>query len=82
MKVITAKEANTKTLEIISSCITNELSEIMNNIQNEINEGRFCYSNDGYLHEVTKKKLEELGYKVKTGSQYNEPYYSISWENV
>lgn len=82
MKVITAKEANTKTFEMISSCMTNELSEIMNNIQNEINEGRFYYSGDGYLHEVTKKKLEELGYKVKTGSQYNEPYYSISWENI
>lgn len=82
MKVITAKEANTRTLEIISGRITNELSEMMNNIQNEINEGYFYYSNDGYLHEVTKKKLEELGYKVKTGSQYNEPYYTISWENA
>ena len=82
MKMISAKEANAKTFEIISSCITNELSEIMNNIQNKIDEGCFCYSNGGYLHEVTKKRLEELGYEVKTGAQYNEPYYYISWENV
>ena len=82
MKVISAKEANTKTFEVISNRASKELDEIMNNIQNEINEGHFYYSDSGYLNEVTKKRLKELGYEVKTGSQYNEPYYSISWENI
>ena len=36
-------------------------------------------SEDGSLKPETRKKLEELGYKVETGTQYNEPYYSISW---
>lgn len=35
---------------------------------------------DGSLKPETRKKLEELGYKVETGTQYNEPYYSISWK--
>jgi len=82
MKVISAKEANAKTIEVLNNCAIKELDEIMNNIQNEINEGHFYYSGDGYLDEVNKKTLKKLGYKVETGLQYNEAYYSISWENV
>ena len=82
MKVISAKEANTKTFEVISNRASKELDEIMNNIQNEINGGHFYYSGNDYLYEDTKKRLEELGYKVTIGSQYNEPYYIISWENI
>lgn len=40
----------------------------------------FLISEDGSLKPETRKKLEELGYKVETGTQYNEPYYSISWK--
>ena len=81
-KQISAKEANAKTIEALNNCAAKELDKIMSGIHNEANEGSFNYVGEGHLHEVTKKKLEELGYKVETGSQYNEPYYSISWENV
>ena len=37
------------------------------------------YKNNGFLQVETKKRLEELGYKVTVGYQYNETYYSISW---
>ena len=82
MKVINAKEANAKAIKVFYNDIARELDEIMDNIQNEMNKGHFYYSGSGYLHEATKKRLEELGYKIETGSQYNEPYYSISWENI
>lgn len=81
-KQISAKEANTKTIGAIRNCATKELDEIMSGIHKQANEGYFNYGGSGCLHEVTKKRLEELGYKVEIGSQYNEPYYSISWENV
>ena len=82
IKIISAKEANAKTIKALNDCATKELNKIMSDIHNVANKGLFYYSASGCLHEVTKKRLEELGYKVETGSQYNEPYYSISWENV
>lgn len=82
IKVISAKEANTKTIEVINNCITKELDEIMSKIYNEIKEGHFCYGDSGCLYGVTKERLKELGYKVEIGSQYNEPYYTIKWGDV
>ena len=81
-KQISAKEANAKTIEALNNCATKELDEIMSGIHKQANEGYFNYGGDGYLHDVTKERLKELGYKVETGSQYNEPYYSISWEKI
>lgn len=49
-------------------------------INNAIAEGKDSISNDGYLQHETRLRLEELGYKVQPGSQYNESYYSISWK--
>ena len=40
----------------------------------------FSISDDGYLQPETTQRLEELGYNVQTGSQYNEQYWSISWK--
>jgi len=82
IKIISAKEANAKTIKALNDCATKELNKIMSGIHNTANEGYFTYGGDGYLNEITKKRLEELGYKVETGSQYNEPYYSISWEKA
>ena len=41
--------------------------------------GKFSFSKDGSLEPETRRKLEELGYDVKTGMQKNKSYYSISW---
>ncbi len=77
--MISASEARKKTENNINSCVTKELSEIMRQIEKAISNGKFSISNDGYLQSVTEQRLEELGYKVTTGSQYNEGYYSVSW---
>lgn len=78
--MLSASEANQKTRNNIKKCLTKELSELEKQIDEAISNGKFSISNDGYLQSETKDRLEELGYKVSTGSQYNESYYSISWK--
>ena len=77
--MLSAKEANEKTLNNISECVTEELFKLENQINDAIKTGKFFISCDGFLQVETKRKLKDLGYKVEVGSQYNEPYYIISW---
>lgn len=56
-----------------------ELREIERYIEDLSSSGVFYVSKSGYIHPQLKRLLEALGYKVKTGTQYNEPYYTISW---
>lgn len=74
-----ASEANNMTNNAINSCTTQQLAKLSKLIRDAIADGKFSISEDGSLKPETRKKLEELGYKVETGTQYNEPYYSISW---
>lgn len=78
--MLSASEARTKTQNNINDCTTKELAKLEEQMANAILEGKFSISNDGCLQFSTRQRLEELGYKVTTGSQYNEPYYSISWQ--
>ena len=67
------------TKHVIDSYTTQQLTELSKLIRDAIADGKFSISEDGCLKPKTRKKLEELGYKVETGTQYNESYYSISW---
>ena len=78
--MLSASEARTKTQNNINDCAAKELAKLEEQISNAILEGKFSISNDGSLQLSTRQKLEKLGYKVTTGSQYNEPYYNISWQ--
>lgn len=77
-----ALEANKMANNAIDSCTTQQLAELSKLIRDAIADGKFSISEDGCLKPETRKKLEELGYKVETGTQYNEPYYSINWREV
>lgn len=77
-----ASEANKMTNNAIDSCTTQQLAELSKLIRDAIEDGRFLISEDGSLDPKVRKKLEELGYKVETGSQYNESYYTISWKEM
>lgn len=77
-----ALEANKMTNNAIDSCTTQQLAELSKLIRDAIADGKFSICEDGCLKPETRKKLEELGYKVETGTQYNESYYSISWREV
>ena len=74
-----ASEANKMTNNAIDSCTTQQLAELSKLIRDAVADGKFSISEDGCLKPEIRKKLEELGYKVETGNQYNESYYSISW---
>ena len=74
-----ASEANKMTNCVIDNCAEQQLVEISKLIKTAITDGKFSISEERYLKPETQKKLEELGYKIETGNQYNESYYSISW---
>lgn len=77
-----ASEANKMTNDAIDSRTTQQLAELSKLIRDAIADGKFSISEDGSLKPETRKKLEELGYKVETGTQCNESYYSISWRET
>ena len=77
-----AHEANNMTKHVIDGRTTQQLAELSKLIRDAIADGKFSISKDGSLKPETRNKLEELGYKVETGTQCNEPYYSISWREV
>lgn len=77
-----ASEANKMTNNAIDSCTTQQLAELSKLIRDAIADGKFSISKDGCLKPETRKKLEELGYKVNIGTQYNKSYYSISWRET
>ena len=77
--MLSAKDANKKTFNNINKCTTEELFKLENQINDAIKLGKFYVSSAGFLQIETKKRLEDLGYNVSVGSQYNEPYYIISW---
>ncbi len=79
-RIPTASEANTRTNEAVNNYLSRQLEGISQDIEAAIAVGKFSINGNGSLDILVKRKLEELGYKVKTGHQYNEPYYIISWE--
>ena len=78
-----AKEL-TKTVKEINKILKNvrEDNFLWNPIIRSIEDGRntVVINIYGEREENFVNELKELGYKVTTGSQYNEPYYSISWQ--
>lgn len=77
--MLSASEAKKKTQDSINDRVTKELDKLNKQIDKAIARGSFSISNDGILQSETSKRLESLGYRVQTGSQYNESYYNISW---
>ena len=59
-----ALEANKMTNNAIDNCTTQQLAELSKLIRDAIADGKFSISEDGSLKPETRKKLEELGYKV------------------
>lgn len=78
--LLTAKEAREKTLDNIKNGATRELAIINAQIEDAILDGRYSISNEGCLLFSTSERLKELGYRITTGSQYNQEYYTISWK--
>lgn len=78
--MITAEQARQRAKTFISEYENSQFNKIMENINKESGRGYFIYYGDEALRPAVRKKLEELGYDVSIGNQYNEPEYCISWE--
>lgn len=78
--LLSASEAHKKTVNNIKNYYIKELSEISKIIKDTITEGKFSIRGYGCLQYETTQRLEELGYKISIGSQYNESHWTISWE--
>ena len=78
--LLSASEACNKAKDNLKVCSTKELVEINKKISNAVKNCKFSISGNGVLQLETKERLAQLGYKVQTGSQYNESYWYISWD--
>jgi hypothetical protein len=69
-----------KALNAVSIRWREEFKEIEKCIEDSASSGAFYVSKSGSIHPRMKRLLEDLGYKVKIGLQYNKPYYTINWK--
>lgn len=59
--------------------VKKQWEDIENVIEQSLNSGYRYTTFTGILEKSNRTKLENLGYKIDVGSQYNESYFSISW---
>lgn len=59
--------------------ISKQFEEIEKYIGEAAFNGNFSVYVAGTLHPYVKKYLENIGYKVDTGGQWDNAFYSISW---
>ena len=77
--MISAKEARKQSEQNKQNILTKEMAIIEEKINNEISQGNNNVYIDGSISLNARQMLEQLGYDVKCGSQYNESYTNIKW---
>lgn len=65
-----------------NNVIDQEWEDLEKIIQANAKNGYYYHNYTGHIQPENRKKLEKLGYKVETGSQYNESYVNISWRKI
>ena len=79
-QLLSAEESRKRADEAVDNDIKKQLQEIATEINAASKEGKYSYSKDDCLKPKIREKLEELGYELEVGSQYNQSWYSISWK--
>ena len=77
--MISAKEARKQSEQNKQDILNKEMAIIEEEINNEISQGNNNVYIDGSISSDARQMLEQLGYDVKCGSQYNESYVNIKW---
>ena len=77
--MISAKEARKQSEQNKQNILNKEMAIIEEKINNEISQGNNNVYINGSISLNARQMLEQLGYDVKCGSQYNESYTNIKW---
>ena len=77
--MISAKEARKQSKQNKQNILNKEMIIIEEEINNEISQGNNNVYINGSISLNARQMLEQLGYDVKCGSQYNESYTNIKW---
>ena len=77
--MISAKEARKQSEQNKQNILTKEMVTIEKEINNEISQGNNNVYINGLISSDARQMLEQLGYNVECGSQYNESYVNIKW---
>lgn len=77
IELLTAEQARQLTRKHASQ---EEISRINSAIKSACEEGKEYTYIEGSISMFAKKDLEQNGFKVEYGSQYNEAYSIIKWE--
>jgi hypothetical protein len=77
--MLTAQEARQRTTDKEKHLVSVEMKMVEELIENAIEDCKYYISQDGSLSQICRNQLEALGYKVETGTQYNQPWYCIKW---
>ncbi len=65
--------------EITQKSMMSDVENILQEMEACAKQRKYEYAFDGLLTAMQKEKLKELGYNVRTGYQFNEPWAIISW---
>ena len=77
--MISAKEARKQSEQNKQDILNKEMAIIEEEINNEISQGNNNVYINGSISSDVRQMLEQLGYDVNCGSQYNESYVNIEW---
>lgn len=77
--MISAADARKKAEESIDIKTAAQIRDVEGEVIAACEKGDTSIVYGKSLTEKTVNKLQELGYEVVHGSQYNESYYTISW---
>ena len=77
--MISAKEAREKSEQNKQNILNKEMAIIEEEINKAIVKGQDYTCIGSEISSRAKQILEQLGYKVERGRQYNESYTSIEW---
>ena len=79
MTIPTAEEARQRSDKQTALKIQAEIEKIGKEIERTIENGSHTAYFEWRICQEAKEKLEELGYVVTFGSQYNEHWTSVKW---
>jgi hypothetical protein len=78
----TAKKARGIVYNAIDEKSIKEWKMLEAEIEKAINKHQYSTTIDGRITSGNAKKLKDLGYKIDYGTQYNQSFVSISWQNA